>query len=36
VSTALARAGGNRSIAADQLRLSRQGLSKTMRRLGLD
>jgi DNA-binding NtrC family response regulator/tetratricopeptide (TPR) repeat protein len=36
VRTALARAGGNRSIAAEQLRLSRQGLNKTMRRLGLE
>jgi transcriptional regulator with PAS, ATPase and Fis domain len=36
VRTALARAGGNRSVAAEQLRLSRQGLNKTMRRLGLE
>ena len=36
VEVALARAGGNRSKAAAQLGLSRQGLLKMMARLGIE
>ena len=36
VEVALARAGGSRTRAAAELGLSRQGLLKTMTRLGLD
>lgn len=36
VEVALARAGGNRARAARALGLSRQGLLKTLARLGLD
>jgi two-component system response regulator HydG len=36
VATALARHGGRRSAAARELGISRQGLTKAMRRLGLD
>ncbi len=36
IEIALARAGGSRSAAARALGLSRQGLLKTMARLGLD
>jgi DNA-binding NtrC family response regulator len=36
VEVALARAGGNRARAARALGLSRQGLLKTLVRLGLD
>jgi DNA-binding NtrC family response regulator len=36
VRAALARAGGQRALAAEHLRVSRQGLTKIMRRLGLD
>jgi hypothetical protein len=35
VEVALARAGGSRTRAASELGLSRQGLLKTMARLGL-
>jgi transcriptional regulator with GAF, ATPase, and Fis domain len=36
VRAALARAGGRRNIAAEQLRVSRQGLTKIMKRLGIE
>ena len=36
VRAALARAGGRRSVAAVQLRVSRQGLTKIMKRLGIE
>jgi transcriptional regulator with PAS, ATPase and Fis domain len=36
VRAALARAGGRRSVAASQLRVSRQGLTKIMKRLGIE
>jgi DNA-binding NtrC family response regulator len=36
VRAALARAAGSRSLAADQLGISRQGLAKMIKRLGLD
>jgi len=35
VRAALARAAGNRRLAAEQLGVSRQGLDKIMRRLGI-
>jgi DNA-binding NtrC family response regulator len=36
VRAALARAGGNRVIAAGQMGMSRQGLAKMIKRLGID
>jgi DNA-binding NtrC family response regulator len=36
VASALARHGGRRSAAATDLGISRQGLAKALRRLGLD
>ena len=36
IEVALARGGGNRTRAAAELGLSRQGLLKTMARLGLE
>ena len=36
VRAALARAGGRKRVAADQLRVSRQGLDKIMKRLGIE
>jgi len=36
VRAALARAGGRKRVAAEQLRVSRQGLDKIMKRLGIE